>query len=227
MCLGDCVPRYSIFAKRGYMQNNAIAANLSASMNEDLNDELDETLMLRYRDGDAAAFEELYSRHKGALFRYFTRQCTEHAVAEELFQESWMSIIKARLNYKTSAKFTTYMYTIAHNKLIDYYRRNKIRFTENMHSIDNAEDDQTISQLPARTQEQPDYIIDREQKKARLLEAIKLLPEMQKEVFLLREESGLSLDEIARITAVNMETAKSRLRYAVNSLRKTIKAGES
>jgi RNA polymerase sigma-70 factor (ECF subfamily) len=208
------------------MHNCVAAANLVLSMNDDYKDEQDESLMLRYSTGDAVAFEILYARHKAPLFRYFCRLCSEKVIAEELFQDCWMNIIKARKNYTSSAKFTTYMYTIAHNKLIDYYRRNKIRFTDNVNN-DDDEFDTSVEALPAKTQEQPEQIIDIEQKRNRLLDAIKLLPEKQREVFLLREESGLSLDEIARITDVNSETAKSRLRYAVKNLTKTIKAGDS
>ncbi|MFV1983360.1 MAG: RNA polymerase sigma factor [Thiohalomonadales bacterium] len=204
----------------------AIAANLELSMNDDLEHEQDENLMLRYRDGDAAAFEVLYTRHKEILFGYFVRQCPERALAEELFQDSWMSIINSRKNYVVLAKFKTYMFTIAHNKLIDYYRRKKIQVTESL-DFDDSDNESGVNNLPARTQDQPEQIIATEQKQNRLLEAIKLLPELQREVFLLREESGLSLDEIAHITGVNMETAKSRLRYAVKSLKKTIKAGDS
>ncbi|MFV2059589.1 MAG: RNA polymerase sigma factor [Gammaproteobacteria bacterium] len=208
------------------MHNSVAAVNLGSSMNDDLKDQTDESLMLRYSTGDAAAFEVLYSRHKGPLFRYFRRQCSEAAIAEELFQDSWMSIIKARKKYISSAKFTTYMYTVAHNKLIDYYRRNKIRFSDSV-SNDDCETEDIIEALPASKQQQPEHILAAEQKRTRLLSAIELLPEKQREVFLLREESGLSLDEIARITNVNAETAKSRLRYAVNSLTKTIQAGDS
>jgi len=208
------------------MHNCVTAANLESSMNDDLKDEQDESLMMRYSVGDAAAFEILYTRHKGALFRYFKRHCSETAIAEELFQDCWMSIIKARKNYVTTAKFTTYMYTIAHNKLIDYYRRNKIRFSDVVNNEDN-DIDTSVESLPASEQEQPEQLIAIEQKRTRLFEAIKLLPEKQREVFLLREESGLSLNEIAQITKVNSETAKSRLRYAVKSLTKSLKAGDS
>jgi RNA polymerase sigma-70 factor (ECF subfamily) len=208
------------------MQNSATAVNLSLLMNDDLDNEIDEDLMMRYRDGDAAAFEILYSRHKGALFRYFNRQCYEPAIAEELFQDSWMSIIKSRKNYVRTAKFTTYMFTIAHNKLIDFYRRNKIRFADSTKNEDSSSSIE-INELAARAEDQPDQILVTQQKQSQLMSAVKLLPETQREVFLLREESGLSLEEIANITDVNMETAKSRLRYAVKSLKKYISAGES
>ena len=85
-------------------------------------DDADETLMLRYRDGDADAFAALYARHKGALYRYLLRQCGQPALAEELFQDLWLKLIAARAGYTVQARFTTYLYRLAHNRLIDHYR---------------------------------------------------------------------------------------------------------
>src|SRR6185436_16434341 len=83
----------------------------------------DEQLMLAYREGDAGAFEELYRRHKGGLFRFVTRSVRERAVAEELYQEIWMRAIEARGRYQAQAKFSTWLYTIAHHRLIDHWRK--------------------------------------------------------------------------------------------------------
>src|ERR1043165_4566844 len=82
----------------------------------------DEALMERYRDGDAAAFDLLYARHKGGLFRYILRQCGNRDAALELFQEVWMNLVKARLSYTVQAKFSTYLYRLAHNRVVDFYR---------------------------------------------------------------------------------------------------------
>src|SRR5262245_10651143 len=82
----------------------------------------DEELMERYRDGDAGAFDVIYGRHKGGLFRYMLRQCANRGVAEELFQEVWMNLIRARDAYTVQARFSTYLYRLAHNRLIDHYR---------------------------------------------------------------------------------------------------------
>src|SRR3989338_1153469 len=83
----------------------------------------DEELMLGYRNGDAAAFEVLYIRHKGALYRYLLRQCRVAVVAEELLQDVWLNLVRARERYEVKAKFTTYLFRLAPNRLIDYYRR--------------------------------------------------------------------------------------------------------
>ena len=83
----------------------------------------DEELMLAYRSGDARAFEALYARHKGGLFRFVLRSVRERAQAEELYQEIWMRAIEARARYEAQAKFTTWLYTIAHNRIVDHWRK--------------------------------------------------------------------------------------------------------
>ena len=85
----------------------------------------DSALMLRYRDGDVAAFEALYRRHKDPLYRYLVRLSSNRDTAEDVFQEVWSKIIKARRNYRPTAKFTTFLYRVAHNCFIDHIRRNK------------------------------------------------------------------------------------------------------
>jgi len=83
----------------------------------------DEQLMLAYREGDAGAFEQLYQRHKGRLFRFVLRSIRDRAIAEELYQEIWMRAIEARGRYEVQAKFTTWIYTIAHHRLVDHWRK--------------------------------------------------------------------------------------------------------
>jgi RNA polymerase sigma-70 factor (ECF subfamily) len=180
----------------------------------------DEELMNHYRDGDARAFEVLYTRHKGPLYRYLLRQCGATALAEELFQDVWMKLIGARARYEARAKFTTYLYHLAHNRLIDHYRRAKAGVPI---SYDDDQDDPLIEQVADSELLEPDNELDRRRLGQRLLEQIAALPEAQREAFLLREESGLSLEEIAAVTGVNIETAKSRLRYALTKLRQGLR----
>ena len=72
--------------------------------------------------GDAAAFDSLYARHKGGVYRYLARQCRQSGIADELFQDVWMNLIRARASYAPTAKFTTWLYRLAHNRMIDHYR---------------------------------------------------------------------------------------------------------
>ena len=83
----------------------------------------DEDLMSAYGGGDAGAFDELYKRHKGGVYRYLLRQCRDRALADEMFQDVWMNLIRSRERYTVQAKFSTFVYTLAHHRLIDHYRK--------------------------------------------------------------------------------------------------------
>ena len=172
----------------------------------------DSALMLRYRDGDVVAFEVLYRRHNDAVFRYLLRLCQHRDTAEDVFQDVWGKIVKARDSYRPTAKFSTFLYRVAHNCFIDHIRRNK-RHTQ----IAAVEPDSQPH--PA---DLPEIETERSLARRRLEAALKELPEEQRDAFLLSEEAGLSLDQIASVTDSNRETAKSRLRYAVNKLRAAI-----
>jgi RNA polymerase sigma-70 factor (ECF subfamily) len=172
----------------------------------------DSALMLRYKDGDTAAFETLYRRHNDALYRYLLRLCRHRATAEDIFQDVWGKIVKARASYRPTAKFTTFMYRVAHNCFIDHVRRNKR----------HANNTDLEPELHADTSELPETITERHLAKERLALALNDLPEEQRDAFLLHEEAGLSIDQIGSVTGCNRETAKSRLRYAVKKLRAAI-----
>lgn len=172
----------------------------------------DSALMLRYKDGDVAAFEILYRRHNDALYRYLLRLCRHPENADDIFQEVWGKIIKAADRYRPTAKFTTFMYRVAHNCFIDYLRRNK----RHTHVGDFDPDGQ------ANPGELPEMAAERSLARERLQIALLDLPDEQRDAFLLHEEAGLNLDEISAVTGSNRETSKSRLRYAINKLRVAI-----
>lgn len=172
----------------------------------------DSALMLRYKDGDIPAFEVLYQRHTDPLYRYLLRLCRHRDTAEDLFQEVWSKIIKSRANYRPTAKFSTFLYRVAHNCFIDYTRRNKR----------HAHDTEFKAELHSDPGEQPETSTERSLARERLNRALVALPDEQRDAFLLHEEAGLSVDQIASVTGSNRETAKSRLRYAVNKLRTAI-----
>jgi RNA polymerase sigma-70 factor (ECF subfamily) len=176
----------------------------------------DEELMLHYRDGDAGAFDVLYRRHKGGLYRYLQRQCRSAAAAEELFQDVWMNLIRARGAYTVQARFATYLYRLAHNRLVDYYRKNG-RVAETPLEDEEGE---AIVDPPDERERPQDEMLDAKRQAGRLMQLIAELPESQREAFLLQQEGGMSVEEIAQATGVNRETAKSRLRYAMARLRK-------
>lgn len=172
----------------------------------------DEQLMLAYREGAAAAFEELYRRHRGGLFRFVLRSVRDRALAEELYQEIWMRVIEARSRYQPQAKFTTWLYTIAHNRLVDHWRKKGLQAV----TLDTPEE------LSANPGYEPHRVLEAKQGLARFARALEALPEAQREAFLLHQEAGMSVAEIARATGADEEAAKSRLRYALSKLREAL-----
>ena len=163
--------------------------------------------MLAYGRGDAGAFETLYRRHRGPLYRFVLRALKQRPAAEELFQEVWIRVIESRSRYAPQARFSTWLYTIAHNLLVDHWRKKGLAIA----SLD-TEDVALESANPARQAEARESL-------ARLLQAIEALPPAQREAFLLHEEAGMTVAEIAAVTGAGEEAAKSRLRYAMAKLK--------
>jgi RNA polymerase sigma-70 factor (ECF subfamily) len=182
----------------------------------------DEALMRAYGQGDARAFEALYARHKGATYRYFLRHAAGHtATADELHQDLWLRVIGARERYEAQAKFSTWLYTLARNRLVDHWR------SRHGVSLASLEDDAILTQAEesaaaSRDDDDPLHASIDAETRRRLVAALADVPPLQRDVFLLHIEGGLSLDEIASLTATSGETVKSRLRYAYRRLRETL-----
>ena len=174
----------------------------------------DEALMLRYQGGDAGAFDLLYARHRGGLYRFIQRQCRNPGEGEELFQEVWINVIQARESYRIAAQFRTWLYTLAHHRLIDYFRKYRV-----IDSASFAATDEITHTLPASRISEPEVIVEARQQGTMILRLLNELPAPQREAFLLYEEGGLSVEEIATTTGITFEAAKSRLRYAFAKLR--------
>jgi RNA polymerase sigma-70 factor (ECF subfamily) len=181
--------------------------------------ESDESFMQRYARGDAAAFERLYERHEMRVWRYLERTVGNRASADELMQEVWFAVAREASRYQPSARFTTWLFTIAHNRMIDWLRTNRQPL-----SLDalGYEADAVISQLTADAGAGPvAAAVAREQADA-LKRALAELPAEQRNAFLMQVEGGLGVEEIAAITGASFETTKSRLRYARTKLRELL-----
>ena len=176
----------------------------------------DEDLMQAYAAGDAAAFDALYARHKGGVYRFIVRQCGHAGAADELFQDVWMSVIRVRATYEPTAKFSTWLYRIAHNRLIDHWRAmGQVELV----TAGATDDDDPLDAIPGARTDEPDARAGQRELGARLKQALAALPAAQREAFLLHQEGGLELAEIAALTGVGVETVKSRIRYALAKLR--------
>jgi RNA polymerase sigma factor (sigma-70 family) len=184
-------------------------------------DDTDEALMLAYGRGDATAFERLYARHRVPTYRYLLRHTSESPIADELHQDVWMSVVRARERYAADARFTTWVYTLARHRLIDHWRaRRGARFT----SLDDdgasaVLDEQLAADSGGAQADDPLSLSIDAQAGQRLVVALAGVPAAQRDAFLLHVEAGLSLEEIARLSGTPPETIKSRLRYAYRRLR--------
>ena len=166
----------------------------------------DAALLRRYRQGDAAAFGELYARHRQGLFRFLLGLCGEQALAEEVFQETWLSLIRTDSDIRQQVQFKTWLYQIARNRLIDLLRQREGQ--EQGEAGESA--DEGASPLQS---------LEQKQQHAQLHAAIAALPVEQKEALVLQQFSAMSILEIAVVTGAEAETVKSRLRYAMQKLR--------
>ena len=185
-------------------------------------DDSDEDLMLAYGAGEAGAFDTLYARHKGGVYRYILRHCRNAGVADELFQDVWMNAIRVRASYAPTAKFTTWIYTLAHNRIVDHWRAAGLMKVASIDDDGDGEARDLVESIAGAANDEPETRVLSGELGAQLKDALDALPDEQRHAFLLQYEGGLSLAEIAQLTGVGMETVKSRLRYATAKLRSAL-----
>ena len=171
----------------------------------------DEALFSAYSKGDTAAFEVLYRRYRQSLYLFLLRSCESAADADELYQDAWSRVIASAKPFREGS-FKAYLFRVARNLLIDRFRRSRLK---------RVSDDQVL-QAESDDRDSPEQIADDMACGERLKRGLNgLLPE-QRDAFLLKEEGGLSLEQIARIMDTGRETIKSRLRYALKQLRQLL-----
>ena len=188
----------------------------------ELAQETDENLMVRFGRGEAAAFEFLYRRHESRVFRFLQRNVRNEAAANDLMQEVWFAVVRGAANYQPTAKFTTWLFTIAHNRTVDMIRANR-----RLQSLDAGDDadagaSSPLERLADSPKLEPLAQVQTQDEAAALLSAVAQLPAEQRAAFLLQAEGDLSVEEIADATGSSFETVKSRLRYARTKLRQLL-----
>lgn len=184
-----------------------------------MENEADEALMLRYAAGDVAAFDILYARHELGVWRYLLRSVRVQAVADDLLQDVWFSVARSAAAYEVRARFKTWLFTMAHNRLVDHFRTAKHHVSLDGDSGNDDGEGGLADTLAADSGFGPVRQLQSREQAAALIEAIERLPAGQREAFLLQAEAGMSVGDIASATGVTFETAKSRLRYARSSLK--------
>jgi len=184
-------------------------------MSATLENASDEDLMLSWQQGDPSAFEVLYRRYRGSLYRFLVRQAGGEAAADELYQDVWMTLVRRRDHWTPVATLKSYLYRIAHSRLVDHYRSRSRR----SHPLDVSLDAGDAPEISAECEfdlEAPRIAAEA------VRHCLDGLPPAQREAFLLKEESGLGLGEIAAVTGAEAETVKSRVRYAIVKLRRCL-----
>lgn len=175
----------------------------------------DAALLRRYRQGDDQAFALLYQRHRLGLFGFLCGLCGDPALAEEVFQDTWLSLIRSQSLQRETVLFKTWLYQIGRNRLIDHWRKQGRR-----QRLQEPFDEQQHGQSTGEADPERQLSLSRDQQ--RLRAALDDLPAEQREVFLLRAHGDLQLHEIAELTHAPAETVKSRLRYALHKLRRLL-----
>lgn len=199
----------------------------AASLVESAQDEervADEALMEGFREGDASAFEELTRRHRRGLFNFLLRSVGNRARAEELLQEVFLRVIRARERYVVTAKFTTWVYTIARNISIDESRRAKFRRHRSLDAPTSMRDGDgpSLHERLSADQVSTDDAAQAPTIRDRVAAAVSELPVEQREVFVMRQFRGMSFRQIGEVVGASENTAKSRMRYALEKLRKEL-----
>jgi RNA polymerase sigma factor (sigma-70 family) len=183
--------------------------------------ESDEDLMLSFARGDAAAFEALYRRHESRVFRYLRRHVRDADAANDLMQDVWFAVARSAARYQPTARFTTWLYTLAHHRMVDGFRTRREHQSLDART-DGGDGDSLAERLPADPRAEPAAEAEADEEGARVLHAVGQLPIEQRDAFLLKAEAELSVEEIAQVTGTSFETAKSRLRYARSKLRELL-----
>jgi RNA polymerase sigma-70 factor (ECF subfamily) len=185
----------------------------------------DEELLAAFQQGDAGAFELLLRRHRAPLFTFLVRMLGDRERAEDLAQETFLRIVKGAAAWEHRARFQTWLYTIARNLCVDQSRRDRFRRTGSLDETMGEDDGRTVGDGVASDGVSPDRGAESARLRPLLERALLSLPAEQREVFILREQAGLPFKEIAELAGVNENTIKSRMRYALEGLRRALAEG--
>lgn len=207
-----------------HARGGAASRKLEATEADDADDQ---ALLAAFAAGDSRAFARLYERHERPVYRFLRRSLNDHAAADDVMQEVWIAVMRNAPTFEPRARFTTWLYTIVRSRLIDHWRARKPWIAIDDLAANDPDEpaaDPSHDWLAADRRMQPEVRFDRKAEAQAFVAAVERLPIAQREAFLLHAEAGCSVEEVARLTGVGHETAKSRLRYAMSRLRTALEA---
>lgn len=177
----------------------------------------DSELLAKYRKGDMRAFDALYARYRLPLLNFLLHQSGRRKQeVEEVFQETWLKVIRNAHQFNVSQRFAPWLYRIARNCLVDRWRQ--LAVVESIH----VSSDIAMSGASSNGLFHPERRASSSEINARWEQALAKLPTLQREVVLLKMENEFSLEELSEITGAGRETVKSRLRYGIDKLRELL-----
>lgn len=195
-----------------------------AQAGPDSQEEPDEELMRKYVAGDKRAFDKLVLRYKRRVYGYIWRWVWSKDKADELFQESFYKVVRAAESYDPERRFSSWLFTVVRNTIIDDRKKRRLWVTSLNKALYPGETKRTVADLiPDPTSEEGEELARESELHKALHRALDRLNPDQKEVFLLRHEEGLQFQEIAEIQGTPVNTAKTRMRYALESLQRDLK----
>lgn len=182
----------------------------------------DNELIERFIGGDDGCFEQLLNRHKNKVFSYINLYIREKAVAEDIFQDTFLKVLQSLKSdrYKDDGKFLSWVMRIAHNLIIDFFRKEK-----QLNQISNDDYDVDILNSKSIVENCAEDVMIKRQIHKDIRSVVDQLPPDQKEVVILRHFAELSFKEIAETTGVSINTALGRMRYALINMRKIMDEG--
>lgn len=182
----------------------------------------DRELVLLYSSGDEKAFEVLLLRHKAKMYRYIFLKVKDQLLAEDIFQETFIKVINTIKsgNYNEEGKFLPWAMRIAHNLVVDHFRKaNKVKMISESSSL---RDDYNIFHSLGNDELSVQESMGLDELKNQMVELLEHLPDVQREIVRQRLYQDLSFKEIAEMENISINTALGRMRYALINIRKLI-----
>ncbi|HEX3624635.1 MAG TPA: sigma-70 family RNA polymerase sigma factor [Verrucomicrobiae bacterium] len=183
----------------------------------------DAALMLRVKRGDRAAYAELVDKYKQRVMNFIFHRLRDEAEAEDLAQNVFLQVYKSRTRYKQTAKFSTWLFTIAHNLCLNELRRRSRHPAESLEETHTENEEQPPRQIEDKSQvAAPDNVLHGELAD-KIEEALEELPENQRSAILLCREEELSYEQIAKILRCSLSATKSLIHRGRETLKEKLK----